>query len=535
MKYWWFIVLVLLQPLMYFNGVEGDFVFDDQFLIVDTMGKLTPYSIWTGGLWDEAPNQANFYRPLFSMTIWLDQQLFALHAQGYHVHSLLWHIANLVLFFRFAPKILSESQAILATVVFGCHPLMSELIYWIAARNDTMAMTFALLFLNLFWSRVWLAKKLRIQSIWALTLIFAAGLLSKESILVLFVPVVVHAWSEKRFQLLLSMFAVVGLVFSWRTHIGIHAPEIYTDNAKLLLDNLLNLMVDGLGRLVFPWRLSPASPLAWSSVVWWQCILATVAIWLGTKSIKDQSGRLWLGWFGVSFLLTLPAILHTGNYGDRYWTMGLISWSFIYAKFIPIRFAYIPVFFWVGIIWLRGFAWQSDLDFWRAEVESNPTPYAQVSLAIVEYNSGQSESAMNHFYQGFQTDPPHIDGCVPFVSTVLSVQGAESALQASDWAISRGCRVDGEMMGLRAVIEAGTGRWEHVAQILSEGWDDNSRRLDVVQMALYVHNQEWDLFCAELDTWSDYDRLFAQLKILNPSLLDNPSMIVHRCKRTSSE
>ena len=331
-KHFWLIVLILLQPLMYFNGLEGDFVFDDQFLIVDTMGQLTPYSIWTGGLWDDAPNQANFYRPLFSMTVWIDQQLFGLRPFGYHMHSLVWHIANILLFFRFAPKVLSGSQATLATIVFGCHPLMSELVYWIAARNDTMAMTFALLFLNIFWSKGWLGNNLDGKTIGLLTFVFTAGLLSKESILVVFIPVLVHAWTKKRWHLLLSMVAVACVVFSWRSYIGIHTPEIAADNVELLISSLLNLLVDGLGRLVFPWRLSPASPLAWSSKHWWHCVLASGEIWSGVKAVKDRGDWLWLGWFVGSFVLTLPAILHTGNYGDRYWTMGLISWALLYAK-----------------------------------------------------------------------------------------------------------------------------------------------------------------------------------------------------------
>ena len=113
-------------------------------------------------------------------------------------------------------------------------------------------------------------------------------------------------------------------------------------------------------------------------------------------------------------------------------------------------------------------AWQSDLNFWQQEVALNPTPYSHVSLAIIQFNEGNVEDAMNNFYEGFQADPPHLDGCVPFVSSVLSTQGGESALGASDWALSRGCKPDGEMMGLRAVILAGLGRWDEASEIVQE-------------------------------------------------------------------
>ena len=30
-KHWLFLLLIVLQPLIYFNGLNGEFVFDDQF------------------------------------------------------------------------------------------------------------------------------------------------------------------------------------------------------------------------------------------------------------------------------------------------------------------------------------------------------------------------------------------------------------------------------------------------------------------------------------------------------------------------
>ena len=199
MKHGWIWLLLCLQFMMYVNGLKGGFVFDDQFLIVETIGNLTPRSIWLGGLWGEGANQANFYRPLFSMTIWFDQQLFGLKPLGYHLHSLVWHMVNIWLFSLFATQVLSKRQVMVATFVFGCHPLMSELVYWIAARNDTMALTFTLLFLNCFWQEQGSLKDNRFswRTMTILSGIFLAGLLSKESVLILFVPVGWYAFKHR--------------------------------------------------------------------------------------------------------------------------------------------------------------------------------------------------------------------------------------------------------------------------------------------------------------------------------------------------
>jgi hypothetical protein len=248
-KEWWLVVILCIQPLLYIQGLTGDFVFDDQFLIVDTMSKLTISDIWMGGLWGSDQNQANFYRPLFSMSIWLDQQLFGFNSIGYHIHSLVWHLVNIVLFARLSKNILSESQSQIATCVFGMHPLMSELVYWISARNDTMALTFVLIFLNV-WTRqqsgIGKEREMNWQQVCILSSVFLCGLLSKETALVLFVPVVFEVWKSKNIRLLMSMIAIVAVVFGWRSQIGIAPPKIGYDNVELLLEQSLACITDGI-------------------------------------------------------------------------------------------------------------------------------------------------------------------------------------------------------------------------------------------------------------------------------------------------
>ena len=181
------------------------------------------------------------------------------------------------------------------------------------------------------------------------------------------------------------------------------------------------------------------------------------------------------------------------------------------------------------MIFFRGNAWRSDLDFWQQEVGMNPTPYSYVSLAIIQYNTGDSKGAMDNFYAGFSAEPPYLDGCVPFVSSVLSVQGGLSALEASDWAVSRGCKENGEMIGLRSVILAGLNRWDEVAKLVNGDWIDSSRRIDVVRLALQAKSEDWNSFCAELETWSDFDRLFSQLAILSPQTINSKIEIKNQC------
>lgn len=530
MKYGWLIVLLCLQPILYAQGLLGGFVFDDRFLIVETMDQVSLQDIWFGGLWDENDQQANFYRPFFSMSIWIDQLLFANNPFGYHVHSLLWHMLNIVLFARCASFLLKEPQTRVATVVFATHPLMSEVVFWISARNDTMAMTFVLAFLCILYSQN--KEDSSRSQMMLLCSIFLAGLLSKESALLLLIPVMVAAIRHKRMQLLGSMCSVVVVLFAWRYRLGVSTPSLEPENIRLFGSKIIPFMVDGFGRILFPWRLSPSSPLAWLNVTWWQVGFALCTIGVcGVAVKKSQDALMWIIWLIASIVIALPAIIFTGNFGDRYWSLGLIAWSIIVARVIPLKWVWIPIPFWMVLIFLRGMAWQSDLDFWEQEVVHYPTPYAKVSLALIQYNHGDVENALPGFYEGLNEEPPYVegDGCMSFVSSVLSLEGAQSALDASDWAISKGCAKDGKMMGLRAVLLAGLGRWNEVNEIVLDDWNDPTRRLDVVRTVVFAREERWSEFCHEWDDWSDQDRLLQQLQVLSPSQFANTDWIKTTC------
>lgn len=530
MKYGWLIVLLCLQPILYAQGLLGGFVFDDRFLIVETMGQVSLYDIWFGGLWDNTDHQANFYRPFFSMSIWIDQMLFGNNSFGYHIHSLLWHMLNIVLFAHFGSRLLNELQARIATVIFATHPLLSEVVFWISARNDTMAMTFVLCFLCLLYTKLEYAPSR--SKVVALCFVFLSGLLSKESTLLLFIPVLVHSIQYKRIQLLGAMLSIVVVLFGWRYRLGVSTPALDPDNIHLFWSKIVPFMVDGFGRLLFPWRLSPSSPLAWLTVTWWQIGLALCTIGMCFLYIKKtQNALMWITWLIASIVIALPAIIFTGNFGDRYWSLGLIAWSFIFARVVPLKWIWIPVPFWMALIFFRGVAWQSDLNFWEQEVTQYPTPYAKVSLALIQYNHGDLDTALQGFYEGLNEEPPYVegDGCMSFVSTVLSLEGAQSALEASDWAMSKGCEQNGKMIGLRAVLLAGLGRWDEVNEIVLVDWNDPTRRLDVVRIAVSAREESWSDFCREWDTWSDKDRLVQQLKVLSPIQFENTDWVQTTC------
>ena len=93
-----FVLLSIVVFLVYLPALRSGFVFDDVHLILQNKEYLSAdvWSILTADLWAVDPDDAtgkSFYRPLFSLSIFVDYNLFGPdEAWWFHFHSLMWHI-----------------------------------------------------------------------------------------------------------------------------------------------------------------------------------------------------------------------------------------------------------------------------------------------------------------------------------------------------------------------------------------------------------------------------------------------------------
>src|SRR4051812_4435729 len=93
------------------------------------------------------------YVPLSWMTLGLDYELWGMDARGYHLTSLLIHVANAVLLYfvairlyriafpeRFRTSAPSLSiAAVFAALFFAVHPLRVESVAWVTERRDVLS------------------------------------------------------------------------------------------------------------------------------------------------------------------------------------------------------------------------------------------------------------------------------------------------------------------------------------------------------------------------------------------------------------
>lgn len=141
--------------VLHARGLSGGFLSDDYGLL-DLMSRNDREG--TLGAWLVARffgplGSGNFgYRPLGFVSYAIDWRLFGASPGGWHLTSLLLHLANVALVYRvtsawIAPAQQSGTAGAFAAALFAAFPFAGEVTFWLAARFDLLAALFCLLYL----------------------------------------------------------------------------------------------------------------------------------------------------------------------------------------------------------------------------------------------------------------------------------------------------------------------------------------------------------------------------------------------------
>ena len=133
-------VVLFLTVLCYSNIFKNEFVCDDLAFIVN-WPLIQDARNWPQffGPENQPESERGVYSPLKTLVHSLSYQAFELNTFGYHVLSLLIHLAGTTLVFLIAAQLTqSVLAAFLASVIFGVHPVHVEAITFITASVDTL-------------------------------------------------------------------------------------------------------------------------------------------------------------------------------------------------------------------------------------------------------------------------------------------------------------------------------------------------------------------------------------------------------------
>ena len=228
---------ILLTALFYAPALMGGYMADDHFHIF-ALGELPEifrghynlfsfthsaaenqiYRNW-GVLpwWTSDALKIDFFRPIPSLTHWLDFALFGRNPAAAHLVSIGWYMLSIALVYRVLARFIEDGSRtlLLAVAIFALDDTHALNVQWLANRNDVIAAVF-LLSAFLGWLRLNEGKGSARANI-ALTIGgFIAALLSKESSVVFPALVLAHA-------VILPSKKGQSLVARVRPHLWLHA------------------------------------------------------------------------------------------------------------------------------------------------------------------------------------------------------------------------------------------------------------------------------------------------------------------------
>jgi tetratricopeptide (TPR) repeat protein len=189
------LILLTVNLFLFLPSMSGDFLWDDKYFISENSNLLGDHFLqdfWRspfGGFSGTDENSLRidlgrqFYRPLTSLSYWLDFKLWGLNPAAFHLTNILLQVANSILLLLILLRLrMSAASALTGALLFSVFPTHFENVAWISGRTDLLSFLFAALSALSFLSFL---EKRRPGRLALSSFLFWCGLLAKENVILL--------------------------------------------------------------------------------------------------------------------------------------------------------------------------------------------------------------------------------------------------------------------------------------------------------------------------------------------------------------
>ena len=446
---WLLTLLGLITCVLYSSALSFEFVWDDLPQIVNSpiVRSWSNLSRAFGtDLWYHTARHQVYYRPLFVAWSMLNYSLFGLRPWGWHLSSILLHVAATASVFWLARKLRLEYwTAALAALIFAIHPIHIEPVVWVSAASDTMVAMFVALAFIAFLNGREPARNARL--IWRILslLLLACALLTKEMAVTFFVLVMIYVWlnparretsaSRKSFGAMIEAAPYLLLTIAYallRKQALLHATGQFDPNHGMrnVIQTLPLILAFYLNKLFVPVGLTGLyyTPYVTSGVISHVVVpslaLAAIAVGLWYWNRREHDSTVAL--MGLWMLVGLAPALYLRNFGngdfvrDRYVYLPSIGFAILLAlgcRRLPSidRWSAQAVQGTAVLVLCVAFMcaslsqqvyWASDLLVWaRGQALYPENPYAAVGLASEYSKRGANERAIELAQAAAQAHP----------------------------------------------------------------------------------------------------------------------------------
>jgi protein O-mannosyl-transferase len=441
-KRFFIIILIIFGISVYFNSLNNGFVYDDITIITENY-FLNNFTKALPDFFSKnyfAIAKETTYRPVGTLTYFLNYKIWGLNPFGYHLSSVFLHIINILLLFYLLNKLFGEKNiSFLVSLIYMLHPVLTEAVNGVTFNEDILTTMFFLLSF-IFYVKINENKKSGTFYFFFSLFFFFMALISKEIAITL--PVIILLYevllkdgfsSDNIFKVKsiindsLSViikkrlyylgFAVVSIIYLYILFVAMKSPDkpevssYGSDGLFLRIVYLPYNLFSYIKISCFPFNLClehdfhyPSGFFSMENII---SYLVVIGVILFSKYIYRYSKKIFFGiWFYIITLLPVLNIIPIYKpVADRILYLPMIGFCLVLGGILTEIFdrlkienkrlkfgirAVIIVLILFGYSYLtvtRNVVWKDELTLWGDVVKKNPRyayGYGELGLAYLD-------------------------------------------------------------------------------------------------------------------------------------------------------
>jgi protein O-mannosyl-transferase len=434
-----YLVLLLWTAMLYSSALSNPFVYDDQSQIVKNQDIDSPRAALIYFRKPQAFNHAfapqpgSFYRPLFWLSLMIDNQISRRNPEVFHAVNILIHALNGILIFLIFRRWFTGPLPLIASLAWLSLPIHAEVVAWISGRALSMATFFVLLDLL---SALKYAEHRTWKYLLLLTLSSCAALLSHEAGIV--GPIVVIPavfWTSPatlRWRSTISV--VVAAAIPAAAYVGLRTAVFHQPTASF--QPLNQILLQG--------------PVSVAKYVWWTIYAPAMSMERSTELI-DLTFHSWIYFAACLTIAGIVAVAVWLRNSVPLFAAGLVGAAIALAPFAQVlklyqsvaeRYAYmasigivlamvailaaiVSKFRWpawsalvVLAIWIalcilplrdRIHAWSSESELYQTSLRTSPkSAVLYLNLGVLNDEAGYAAIAANFYEDAIALQPSYL-------------------------------------------------------------------------------------------------------------------------------
>jgi Flp pilus assembly protein TadD len=437
------IVIFCVAFLVYANTLKGEFIWDDEYLILNNSqvkSFIHLKNVFKTYVGYGSENINNFYRPVQEISDMIDYFLWGEYPLGYHLTNVLVQAMVAVMVFIFL-LYLSENLMIsgIAALFWAVHPVHTEAIAYIAGRADPLYGLFMLLSLVCF---IIFAQRSRSGTktmvIYGLSIVFfVLSLLSKEIIIAMPILIFLYMFfflkgTEKdhlyrKLKWSWVPYAAIVLIYVWLRLTVLSFSDIAPPSAFNKIPLVFRLLtffrtiIIYVKLMIFPVGLHMERQIAITKSIFHPSALIALGfivavVWAAVKTYKhDRLVSFGIVWFFAN-LLPVSNLIPINSFLAEHWIymasigpfllVGIgayrlynerLSGQKILRVGLLVLLAAILVLYGRATM-IRNLDWKDEISFFNSTLKYHPkNARLYLNLGNTYYEQGQIESAIEQY------------------------------------------------------------------------------------------------------------------------------------------